>query len=266
MSQARVGLFVALVGFVVSGAGVARAQSSGAAAQPPADQTPADQTATTPPPDTSASTSTSTSTSASTSTSPSASPSTSGAAATATASGAVDDEETHCDAPPAFDPSSPRLDLSVGGGYAAYFVTWRQVADSFNAPGAHVDGLYHGPLVRGEVELGLGAFSLSVNYTHIFSQHDGTAAAVDWALLSGELGLQCACTGSSYVWGFGLEVGWDLNNNTVFAGIEHRSQWFVWEGLFLGFDFDVAVLVGLTSHGASGGGFEGSIFLGYSIG
>jgi hypothetical protein len=136
------------------------------------------------------------------------------------------------------------------------------------APGAHQDGGYFGPLMRGEIELGLGSFSLSVNYTHIFSSHDGgsTPENVDWALLSGEIGLQCACTGATYVWGFGLEVGGDLNSNTIFAGIEHRSQWFVWEGLFLGFDFDLAVLVGLTSHGASGGGFEGSVFLGYSIG
>lgn len=250
MSHARVGL-VALVGITVWSS-MASAQASGAAALPPAEGSAP----------VSATPGTGAAPSASGAPSASAAPST----PASTPAGAVDDEESHCSAPPAFDPSSPRLDLSVGGGYAAYFVTWRQVADSFMGPGAHVDGLYHGPLVRGEAEIGLGAISLSVNYTHIFSQHDGTAASVDWALLSGELGLQCACSGSSYVWGFGLEVGWDLNNNTVFAGIEHRSQWFVWEGLFLGFDFDVAVLVGLTSHGASGGGFEGSIFLGYSIG
>lgn len=189
-----------------------------------------------------------------------------GATAASTTSAAESEEdESRCRSQEVFDPSSPRLELSIGGGYAAYFVTWRQAAN-LDVPGRFADGLYHGPLVRAEVAFSLGAISLSALYTHVFSSHDGGGPGREWQFLSGELGLQCACQGSIYVWNFGLEIGWDLNNSTLLAGIEHRSLFYLWEGLFIGFDFDVGVLVGITSNGASGGGFEGSLFIGYSIG
>jgi len=170
---------------------------------------------------------------------------------------------------PVFDPSTPRLELQLSGGYAAFFHTWRQTNDSFMAPGAHVDGLYHGPVLRGEVAFAMGSLSLAAIYTHTWLTHDGTADPVQFGFLSGELGLQCACRGSSYVWSFGLEVGADLVNagrTTVFVSIEHRSMFYVWEGFFLGFDVDFATFIGLTSGGASGGGIIGNLFLGYSFG
>jgi hypothetical protein len=259
MAQARGAWVFICAGLVVGIAGRAEAQASASGGGSESESASASASA-------SADAGAGSSGAATPTTTPPASTTTTTSTTPTTATAAPVDDDEHCDAPPAFDPSSPRLDLSVGGGYAAYFVTWRQVSDGFMNPGAHPDGGYFGPLVRGEIELGLGAFSLSLNYTHIFSQHDGSPTNYEWALLSGEIGLQCACSGSHYVWGFGLEVGGDLNSSTVFAGIEHRSQFFVWEGLFLGFDFDLAVLVGLTSGGASGGGFEGSIFVGYSLG
>lgn len=189
------------------------------------------------------------------------------AAESATSEG---DTEADCaDDPPVFDPSTPRLELQVSGGYAAFFHTWRQTNDSFMAPGAHADGLYHGPVFRGEVAFAMGSLSLAAIYTHTWLTHDGTADPVQFGFLSGELGLQCACRGSGYVWSFGLEVGADVVNagrTTVFVSIEHRSMFYVWEGLFLGFDVDFATFIGLTSGGASGGGIIGNLFLGYSFG
>ncbi len=178
-------------------------------------------------------------------------------------------EEDCAEQAPVFDPSTPRVELQLSGGYAAFFHTWRQTNDSFMAPGAHVDGLYHGPVFRGEVAFAMGSLSLAAIYTHTWLTHDGTADPVQFGLLSGELGLQCACRGSSYVWSFGLEVGADLVNTgrtTVFVSIEHRSMFYVWEELFLGFDVDFATFIGLTSGGASGGGIIGNLFLGYSFG
>jgi|GEM_PF-5181323 hypothetical protein len=180
------------------------------------------------------------------------------------------DAEGECaDEAPVFDPSTPRLELQVSGGYAAFFHTWRQTSDSFMAPGAHADGLYYGPVFRGEVAFAMGSLSLAAIYTHTWLAHDGTADPVQFGFLSGELGLQCACRGSTYVWSFGLEVGADLANagrTTVFVSIEHRSMFYVWEGLFLGFDVDFATFIGLTSGGASGGGIIGNLLVGYSFG
>ncbi len=174
-----------------------------------------------------------------------------------------------CQQEPVFDPSTPRLELQVGGGYAALFHTWRQTADNFMAAGRHADGLYHGPLFRGEVAFAFGGISLSAIYTHLFLTHDGMPDNVQLGLVSGEVGVQCACRGSQYVWSFGVEVGGDVLNGpstTIFLSIEHRSMFYVYEGLFLGFDIDFATFIGLTSNGASGGGILGSLFLGYSIG
>jgi hypothetical protein len=185
---------------------------------------------------------------------------------TTTTSGAEVEDGEHCESQHRFNPSTPRFSLSAGGGYGGLFVTWRQVGDAFMNPGAHPDGGYSGPVARAQAALTLGYFVLAVNYTNIFTQHDGTSANVDWSLLSGELGLQCACMGSIYVWGFGLELGGDLNSNTLFAGIQHRSQFFVWEGLFLGVDLGAMMLFGLTNNGASGGGAQGSLLIGYSLG
>jgi hypothetical protein len=157
----------------------------------------------------------------------------------------------------------------VGGGYSALFHTWRQTSDNFMNPGRHADGLYHGPLFRGELAFALGGLSLSAIYTHLFLSHDGTNDPVQMGLLSGEIGVQCACRGSTYVWSFGVEGGADLLNGpstTIFLSIEHRSMFYVWEGLFVGFDIDFATFIGLTSQGASGGGILGSVFLGYSLG
>lgn len=207
---------------------------------------------------------------ASTGTTPSAAiaepaPTTVSAAAPAAASPA----EERCDDAPVFDPSTPRFEVQVGGGYSALFHTWRQTSDNFMNPGRHADGLYHGPLIRGELAFALGGLSLSAIYTHLFLTHDGTNDTVQMGLLSGEIGVQCACRGSTYVWSFGVEGGADLLNGpstTVFLSIEHRSMFYVWEGLFVGFDVDFATFIGLTSQGASGGGILGSIFLGYSLG
>jgi hypothetical protein len=166
-----------------------------------------------------------------------------------------------------YDASSPHLDLSVGGGYGAYFVTWTQASDVANLgppAGRPADGLYQGPLVRAEVELGLGMFTLSVGYTHFFSRHDDGSTR-EWGWLTGGLGLQCACMGNIYVWSFGLDAGWDVLNHSVIAGIQHRSQFFVWQGLFVAVDLEVSLLVGLMSQGASGGGFDGALVVGYSI-
>lgn len=177
--------------------------------------------------------------------------------------------EEQCDDAPVFDPSTPRFEIQVGGGYSALFHTWRQTSDNFMNPGRHADGLYHGPLIRGELAFALGGLSLSAIYTHLFLTHDGTNDAVQMGLLSGEIGVQCACRGSTYVWSFGVEGGADLLNGpstTVFLSIEHRSMFYVWEGLFVGFDVDFATFIGLTSQGASGGGILGSVFLGYSLG
>ncbi len=174
--------------------------------------------------------------------------------------------EPPCPEPePVFDPSTPRLELQVGGGYAGFFSTFRQSSDGLMAPGAHPDGAYFGPLFRGELAFALGGLSLSAIYTHISSEHDGSAHPLDWSLVSGELGVQCACRGSFYVWSFGLEVGWNLASPALFASIEHRSLFYVWEELFLGFDVDLATFVGLTFGGPSGGGALGSVFIGYSL-
>ena len=75
--------------------------------------------------------------------------------------------------------------------------------------------------------------------------------------------------GSFYVWSFGIELGGDViggPRTTLFASIEHRSMFYIVEGLFVGFDVDIATFVGLTFGGPSGGGILGSIFLGYSLG
>lgn len=55
-------------------------------------------------------------------------------------------------------------------------------------------------------------------------------------------------------------------SQTIFLSSEHRSMFYVFEGLFLGFDIDFATFIGLTSNGARGGGMPGSRFLGYPIG
>ena len=109
--------------------------------------------------------------------------------------------------------------------------------------------------------------SVSAIYTHLWLSHDGQPANVELGLLSGEVGVQCACRGSFYVWSFGIEIGGNLiGPGTVFLSIEHRSMFYVWEGLFLGFDVDVATFIGMTMGGPSGGGILGSLFVGYSFG
>ncbi len=175
-------------------------------------------------------------------------------------------DEARCEQAPVFDPGSPRFELSAGGGYSLLVVTFRTANFTMDDPRMRPDGLYQGGLVRGEAAFALGSLSLSVLYTHIFSTHDGTGQSREWGILSGEIGLQCACQGSVYVWSFGVEGGYDILNEAVLAGIEHRSLFYLYEGLFLGFDFDVAILVGLPFGGPSGGGFETSLFLGYAFG
>jgi hypothetical protein len=183
------------------------------------------------------------------------------------ASSAPASEETqHCAR--GYDASSPHVDISAGGGYGAYFVTWVQANDvlTLTPPNDRpADGLYQGPTFHGEVELGIGMVTLSVAYTHLFSHHD-SGASREWGFLTGGVGLQCACMGSVYVWSFGLDAGWEVINHSVVVGAQHRSQFFVWRGLFIGVDLGVSLLVGLTSQGASGGGFDGSLVLGYSLG
>lgn len=189
---------------------------------------------------------------------------------------------THQEAP-VFDPSSPRLEIDVGGGYAAYFVTWRSISAIMDS-GRHTDGLWHGPFFRGEVSFALGSLSISAVYTHVFTTLDGAPdasinmrpggarTALEFQWLSFEIGLQCACHDSTYVWSFGVEGGYDLANGSMLFGLEHRSLFYVWEGLFLGFDFNIGVLIGFPFQdasmraGPSGGGFEGSLFIGYAIG
>jgi hypothetical protein len=175
--------------------------------------------------------------------------------------GGCDPEHTH----PVFDASKPNLELQAGGGYSAFLLTWRQ-QDAFDVEGRFPDGAYLGPVLRAELAFGLGAINLAAVYTHVFAQHDGTGTRRDFQILSGEIGLQCTCVNRSYVWSFSGELGWDLNNDTLVGGIEHRSQFYVWQGLFLGFDIDVFLLYGLTTEGASGGGILGTLFLGYAIG
>ena len=62
--------------------------------------------------------------------------------------GVGEEPEAPCTDAPTFDPSTPRFELQFGGGYSALFHTWRQSSD-FNVAGRHIDGLYHGPLIRG---------------------------------------------------------------------------------------------------------------------
>jgi hypothetical protein len=63
-----------------------------------------------------------------------------------------------------------------------------------------------------------------------------------------------------------MEGGWDVLNHSVLVGGRHRSQFMIWRGLFVAVDLGVSLLVGVTSQGASGGGFEGALMLGYSLG
>jgi hypothetical protein len=182
--------------------------------------------------------------------------------------GVGEEAEAECAETPVFDPSTPRFELQVGAGYSALFHTWRQSGNGFSDMGiAHRDGLYHGPLFRGELAFAFGGVSVSAIYTHLWLSHDGAPDNVELGLLSGEVGVQCACRGNIYVWSFGIEIGGNLiGPGTVFASIEHRSMFYVWEGLFVGFDVDVATFIGMTFGGPSGGGILGSLFLGYSIG
>lgn len=184
---------------------------------------------------------------------------------------------THQQAP-VFDPGSPRLELSAGGGYAAYFVTWRSISD-FMTEGREADGLWQGGFFRGEVAFALGSLSLSAVYTHAFVDHDGPVdtangqhSSLGFQLLTAEIGLQCACHDSTYVWSFAVEGGYEIANGSMMIGLEHRSLWYLWEGLFIGFDFDIGILIGFPftdssgRPGPSGGGFETSLFLGYALG
>lgn len=190
--------------------------------------------------------------------------------------GVGEEPEPPCTDAPTFDPSTPRFELQAGGGGGVFFLTWRQSSDSFMAQpmDAPAEGLYSGGLFRGEVAFAFGGVSLSAIYTHLFLNRDGGAPAglrgsSELGLVSGEIGVQCACRGSVYVWSFGIEIGGDVINgprSTIFASIEHRSMFYLWEGLFVGFDVDIATFIGMSMGGPSGGGILGSVFLGYSFG